>query len=477
MEYEDAYVYIDASRALLHDYQWGTDPLSIKSCIDGSVNDCHSEDTFNGHLIVFPLVLSAIHRLFGYSYWSVFIFNFCCNLAVLIVCFKIIQFLTGHDNKSFKLPLLLLATTPFGCVFNTSALAETFSSLLALWGIYYFLIAQKGGFTYKGHTIYTSVAFIAIAILVKRENLILITLPILSLLFESIINRRQVNAKLIRHLPYIITLLVIGFALNYLIGLGNIEGYEAADIGAPTFSLFNFRIIFPKFLLSFVDFPLWGMTGYLFITSSVLIIYKGKSDLRILLTIVWLYIFMYSAHYRSYYQVHSGTVSIFETLRYSSNILPLICLLTVPIANLPIQFYKKTVVFTASIILYLGTILYANYTLRKTLSDREYEERIYPVDKTLQSIGKEDVIITDMPCLFHILENENQCTVSTYSISKNMIENYLKDGRKIYILGRIENGINTIRFKQTFSILKDFRIEDSIRISGDYELSKITSSL
>lgn len=480
LEYEDAFIYVDVSRYLLHHYDWSIDPFQTKSCIDGSLSNCNSFGTFGGHYMILPMIVFVFNKVFGYSYNNIFIVNITASIVLLIFYFKILKlFFTNNFNLIFAGSLFV--TTPLLNIFNTSALAETLSSTFIIIALYYFFKSSNEEFILKGISFWISILFICISFFLKRENFVLLFVPILcGILLKT--DKNLTKVKILRLFTFFIIILSIALIYNKIAGVNQMEMRESKDIGTSTFSFDNFKLIFPEFLGSFLNISYFGISGILFLAFSIYTLFtrnRPRYEFRLILLFSWIYIFLYSYHYRSYYQVHFGKIDTFETLRYSSNYFPMACIC---FASNKIDYTvftrflgKRALISIFSV--YIIFILIINYRTRTDLNKIEFNNRILPVTETLKLSTENDVILTDIPCVFHVFVNDERTIIDAYSSSAERINNLLKNTKNcnVYFLKRINNEQNTERHPAYFNEIVNLHVTKIKNISPQYELLKFSN--
>ena len=474
LEYEDSYIYSDAARSINYNYDWSYKPLQVNSCIDGSLTACNATTTYSGHLIALPFIISLINKIAGYSIYNIFIFNFIISFLVIFVVDQIIKLIYPQQHWRSFLPLLFLVTTPFINLFNTSGLAETFSSFSLLLFVLFFFKTVTRKFFIQSSSFWCSLFFLAASILIKRENIVLIAITPLTAIF--LFFRKELKQYGIRNiLVYFLLSAVIIVAIGFLIDFRDIENQEGTAIASLTFAFSNTLMIFPVFLASYVNAEFWGLTGIALIISVFFLFKAPNLKLLITFSLFLLYVLLYSTHYRSYYQVKFGEVNVFDTLRYSSNYFPLVCIclssINLKISNSYVKYFSVLMVVG-----YLFFTFIYSYQLRVNFSDEENLTRIEPAKKVLALINKNDIIITDIPLIFHLFGNDNQIIVDAYSTSAKRIQYYLsnKSISNVYILNNIDNQMNKERYPDYFKLLKFFKSIRIKTISNRYELLKIS---
>jgi hypothetical protein len=260
----------------------------------------------------------------------------------------------------------------------------------------------------------------------------------------------------------------LGLFFSWLIGLFNIEANESGDIGKRTFALSYFMINFKALVIAIISLDYWGITGVLLL-FCLLFHYKNKNRNEFgtyCILLFSLYIAIYSTHYRSYYQVLYNNYDAFETLRYSNNYFPIVVLFIA--SNI---FFLKNI---NRLLLYPLVLLFVANSInsRIYLNTQEYKSRIEPIFETLKIAQNYDIIITDIPIIFHCFVSERQIILDTYRVDESMIRNIKLNnlGRKIYFLApRDQQQFKDLRFKFNFE-LDNYSKINSFREYDLYEI-------
>ena len=223
LEYEDAFIFTDVGRAL--SIRNGLNSLSYQTetCAVGSLNECQFSMTYGGHFIPFPLLVSFVDRIFGYSPHNIFWINSILSLLALFVALKIVDLLSAGNKKAVLIGGAILISTPFYCIFNTSGLSETFSSVFVLLAVYFYL-RTKNDNTWRNFNFLFSIIFLSCTFLIKRENLVLLSIPFVDLLLNLIKGK---GGSIIK--PLIIALATSLIAFLLYKGLFNVFSIEHVE--------------------------------------------------------------------------------------------------------------------------------------------------------------------------------------------------------------------------------------------------------
>ena len=456
LEYEDSFIYTDTGRYLGFDYDYKSMPFKCQSCLDGSYVNCYQYGSFGGHFLSIPFILASINSIFGYHHFNIFILNFVFSLFIVGFVIFFWDRFKLKDTFSLNLFLLLLVVTPFISIFNTSGLAETVSSFFVLGFVFLIYKTNESDFNYKSSVFWLVIIFLFLAVATKRENFILLIL-LYSIPFIRYFFKQKPLTKSYIFLVLISSLTL--FIFSIYIGLFDIENNEGGDIGSKTFSLDFLIINLKQFLIAITNISYWGLTGFAFVFSIAFAIYYNKINklglMCLLLSVS--YIILYSSHYRSYYQVVYNLSHPFETLRYSVNYLPLIALfistlkLKFDISSLQNVIYKR--ILKVSFILTTFVLILNVVKTRIEFSQDEKISRIQPVKDILSISSVNDIIITDIPIVFHCYADEKQKIVDVFSLSEKRFQELinLTNNTIIYFLKPRDMAINTDRYGIKFN--------------------------
>lgn len=439
LEYEDAFIYNDTGRFLNYSYDFQSMPFKCQSCTDGSYLDCVEYGSYGGHFLTIPIILSLVNSIFGYHLTNIFFLNLTFSVLALILVFIFYKRYNMRDIFSLSSFIILLSITPFLTIFNTSGLAETISSFFVIGFIFSIYFSSENHFKIPSAHFWLSILFLFLAIATKRENLTLLVFMLIIPFIRYIYNQKPLTKSFYLSIG-LSTLLSLSFA--YLVNLFGIENNESGDIGSKTFSIEYLIVNLKQLFFAIINIRYWGITGFLFFGVIILVAYKRHLQKFGLMTLVLslLYMIVYSTHYRSYYQVVYNLTHPFETLRYSTNYLPLILLF---IATVPSQFsenkplsrfeFKLGKVILVSILI---TLIINSFQTRVNFSKDEYLSRIQPVTELLKLSDYNDIIISDIPIIFRCYANENQRIVDLFSLTNKRLSELISTNpnSSIYIL-------------------------------------------
>ena len=367
LEYEDAYSFSAFARQINHKIY----PSSFRiDCISiGSLNNPQEVVTYGGHFISYSTFISIFTQLFGFSPQIVS----CINSLISFIILLILSSITSSKYKYWWILIpVIYCIAPIINVFNNAFLAESYSSLLCLsflWAYNFYHEDKSSRFR-----IFCLIAFF-MAILCKRENFILLIVPILYNLKSF--NKRNLKTLFIETITYVVCSVVF---ILFIHNIFMTEIEEANDISNSTFSFDYFKALAPIFIKSLITLNYFSVSFFVWLFFIGFIFLKKRTYTKPQIVYIGLFIcyfLLYTFHYRGYYfTLGKESVSEFETFRYLNNFYFLI-----PVFFATIDFshfLKKAYLKLCMIGLVFITILSFTNTisLRKHLSEVEYESRI-----------------------------------------------------------------------------------------------------
>lgn len=197
LEYEDAYVFSFCTRQFL--YNIFPTSFLIDTIIVGSLSEPILTATYGGHFIMYSTFLSLFTNIFGWSPTILSIAN--TSIAFFIL---LILSIVPKNQENWFIPPVIYCCAPVINVFTTCFLSEIFSSFICLIFIYTYFRRKS----IHNHTL-CLISFL-VAIMCKRENLALLTLPTIEIIYLALFKYRYDMKKCIGEiLKYIIVLLIV----------------------------------------------------------------------------------------------------------------------------------------------------------------------------------------------------------------------------------------------------------------------------
>ncbi len=268
-----------------------------------------------------------------------------------------------------------------------------------------------------------ALAFTAVlAVAVKRENVLLVPVITLtgSMFNPDTTNRAQRKRWLVNLAALTSGGICIVFALVQL-RIVTVARREMAEYAVFPFNVAVLRTMLPLFLKSYASVS-WHLGGGIFVLLGLIASMRAKRRGVYAVGALFAYLLLYASHVRSYYQLQSGDVAQFETLRYSMNIAGLWSIL----AGLGFAFSADTLAKwrfgarlrrrPARVILWLfvGTYIVSSWVLtnrwKEDMVSTELAVRIEPAEAALEQVddlgAKNTFVITLEPLLVQMFCRE-----------------------------------------------------------------------
>lgn len=431
LEYEDSYVFSFCAK------QFNQGIYSSKFLIDaisvGSLETPFETCTYGGHFITYSVYLSVFTKLFGWSFSVI-------SVANSILTFYILLILSSFKKESiwnWLVGPIIYCMAPIINVFSNTFLAETFSSLVCLTFILSFWYFRESKSPVRHVLVYIS---FFLAIITKRENIVLLTIPgihALDLFIRSLRERIAIQKKdllnafklsLLDILPFIcLTIIYLVFVHNIF----STETTEAIDIESSTFSIRYFVKLFPCFIKALFTFSYFSISFWLFIILSITQLLRKLYCEKIVSIIVLfvLYLGLYTFHYRGYFFVMYDELSSFESFRYLNNFYYLI-----PLCFCHVNLQKRSLI--PILVFFLCVALWQTKTERKYYSMIENEERFErarTVEQYINSINDKAVLVTEKILIYQNIVNKdfNLCDIGSLSTLPDFVNSM--DIKRIFI--------------------------------------------
>lgn len=386
LEYEDSYAYAFLARQFANGIY--TQSFLSEGIGIGSIDTPVLMQTYGGHFITYSVLLSIPIRLFGFSFTVI---SLTTSLLQFISLLILSLFQRSDDSFNWMIAPIIYCISPIINVFGNTYLCEPFSGLLVLSFIYlYYKQIGKANVS-----ISVMVAFF-IAIMAKRENIVLLVIPLIHYGYIVIKDKVLFKKEIIIYL--VLFLLIILMYLFFFQNIFAIESTEAQDIKTSTFSFLYFCRLAPAFIKSLFNPCYFGVTTIILLFVIIRsCYYKSFSINEFALIAVWLLFFlMYTFHYRGYFFIQGESVSEFDSFRYLNNFY---CLTPIIISLLLKELSNKKYVYYILVVLLLLSI-YPTITLRNNFCEEEWHSRFEAPQKAFDIIKNEStssvIISTDV---------------------------------------------------------------------------------
>jgi hypothetical protein len=156
------------------------------------------------------------------------------------------------------------------------------------------------------------------AIAVKRENVLLVPVAVLIGLIFNLERGPHGRARVVKLLGLVSATVCVWFAAVEL-RLVTVVRKETVEYATFPFSVAVLRTMLPLFLRSYVSLS-WYLGGSILVAAGLIAAVRTRRGGIYAMFVFIAYLLLYSSHVRSYYQLESGSVNQFDTLRYSMNL-------------------------------------------------------------------------------------------------------------------------------------------------------------
>ena len=428
-EYEDSFISAHVSS------QKTIAPFMVKyrtqGCESRVNGKCISVSSYTGHYITYSAYLYAIAKIFNIE--SPHLIYKLGNALLFGLCFLLVFILYENSFLNIILMLSLISCLPAVYVLN-SGLIENLSFSLGL----ILIISLHQHFT-KGNKwwLWLSFVLLLILVIVKRENLIYVSVLLLyspKFLFKN-------TGFWMFTFCLIIT--------QYFINPFYTEGLEASYLGRNTFSLDYFIFQFPTYLKSF-----FRLDGFIILLVFVLLSKKPTKKSLILISIWFAFILFYSFHYRGQYAIKAGEISHFESFRYMFNTIPLMIGFFI-FGNKRKQTFQY--IISTTILVFSSYLIINNIEMLKEFGREEFSE-YHNINLKIDSLPKNDkkIAIHDNFVLISMLNSKSD-SIDIFTARENHLE---------YVKGYTNILINRFDIIDIEKFNEDFKFEKIDKLSS-----------
>ncbi len=444
-EYEDAFVFQADSKSLAEHIS-EADPFRIQIAEYNFEKKENQLRSYTGHFTSFSALVWVGNKAFGYSRFRTIELNLLFS-GLLFLMLYLTVYLASNDRYGALISILILATSPVINLFQTSGLAETYSSLMIAIFMYFAIRFWKSEKLCHLDTIFL-IASLLLVLLIKRENMVLLSvLPF-------------IGYRLVKHRGYW-WISVLGVALSlYFVFVKpfSTEFLEASSIQASTFSFSYLLVQLPTYVAAFFKPQLYGVAFWI-LSLLVIFLIRNRSlpkpESLAVLGVFLGYLAIYSLHYRSRYFVLSMEMTDFETFRYANNfffLIPLFIGMNLkPIVEVWCKKFELKYLTSILVIIFFVSV-YFSQAIRTDFQVEEFQTRILPLlaaNKLIRELSDSElrpVLVTDLPIVGKMLEaNEFSVFVQEFQTEHDYAQYIDKD--LLYFLVPKELAIK--RFNQT----------------------------
>ena len=428
-EYEDSFISAHvSSQESLTPFMVEYRTQGCESRVNGK---CISVSSYTGHYITYSAYLYTIAKIFNIE--SPYLIYKLGNILLFGLCFLLVFILYENSLMSITLMVALISCLPAVYVFN-SGLIENLSFSLGL----ILIISLHQHFT-KGNKwwLWLSFVLLLILVIVKRENLIYVSVLLLyspKFLFKN-------TGFWMFTFCLIIT--------QYFINPFYTEGLEASYLGRNTFSLDYFIFQFPTYLKSF-----FRLDGFIILLVFVLLSKKPTKKSLILISIWFAFILFYSFHYRGQYAIKAGEISHFESFRYMFNTIPLMIGFFI-FGNKRKQTFQY--IISTTILVFSSYLIINNIEMLKEFGREEFSE-YHNINLKIDSLPKNDkkIAIHDNFVLISMLNSKSD-SIDIFTARENHLE---------YVKGYTNILINRFDIIDIEKFNEDFKFEKIDKLSS-----------
>jgi uncharacterized membrane protein len=478
LEYEDSYIYSVAGRYLSAGDYLCNPPNSCyltTVCAVGNLNTCAKTETFSGHFIGYPFMIAAASRIFGYSPAVGSYVSLLASLLTVVFIFLVCEFIDPNSITGLA-GATVFSVTPVFAVLGVGTYAEPVSDTLVIVSLLlgmHLLEPDPEESSLGIFVNWIALTFSALfAVLVKRENLLLIPILVLAGLWIHVRNRRLgSNGKWSRYAMLLISsLLCIVFAITKLYFMRVVQS-ETAEFGVFPFSWTFLRTMFPLFMKSYLSLS-WYVGGGIFVLLGVVASIRSRKRGMFAAGLFAAFLLLYASHVRSYYQLKVGDVTQFDTLRYSMNLAGLWSIMAalgfsyfinvLADLRLPSMIAKHSkAILWFCVVAYVLTSWVLGDRLKEDMVAQEYAVRIEPAQSALEFISAREApntfVITLEPLIIQMLARDPVNVIDFDDVNAGLVNDLSRQYPNMRLLYIEEatylSDANRERYRQAFDFL------------------------
>lgn len=424
----------------------------------------YSQTVFN--YIGYPTTIRIFKSIIGNS----IIAGNIVSLIAYCFSFIIIYLLAIKVNISSMFPIIsvfVYTTIPNGIIYSSTTSADVLSSFFIILSIYIScLIVEDISSNRKfilGFFCYISV--VSFAILVKRENIILLT----TLVFQFFgLKLKDIKYKL--HIKIILILSIFLFIYIfsfYVLDISTAIKEETIDSNGEMISLHNLISLGPVYIKALFNIKYYFIWGA-FLVLFPLIFFKNIL-IRPVIYLFFTYLLVHSSHYRSYYYLLNYTINTNETIRYMIALLPLLSLISAACIFYILKIFhhaiskhiKNKSIYILTIIFIITSII--GVDRKNELIKEEQSIYIEPVKSIIEKFDNDienTWIFTLKPNIFQIYsEDINIVDIAIIDkIDRKKLENIIEKYKYYLFLSIPDREVNSIkRYNKQFETMASLR--------------------
>jgi hypothetical protein len=443
LEYEDSYIYPVAARYLASNTPHAeptASPYLTTVCALGNWNSCSNPETSSGHFIGYPFIIAVVAKVFGYAPTTASAISLAASLIVVVSVFLVGKLLDPVGISGFA-GALIFSVTPIFAVQGGSTYAEPVSNMLVVTNLllclYLFSPFIRGS---RSRLILTWLALTftsLLAIVVKRENVLIVPVVLLTGIVFGLDNERGDARK--TRLPRLAALVTIfictAFVLNQL-RLLTVIRREQAEYSMFPFSFEVWRTMMPAFLRGYLKLG-WYFGSVVLVAVALFTSIRSRTRGLYVVGLFVSYLLLYTSHVRSYYELHGGAVTIYDTIRYSMNLAGLWSIMaglgvsTMMSRAFRIEMGEDAKLWVRRIMgVCLACLVLCSWVVTDRLKEdmvaAEIASRLRPAESALQTIernGNPDTfVITLEPLLVQMLAHDPTNVIDFKDLTTGLLE-------------------------------------------------------
>lgn len=441
-EYEDAYEYIYAGD-LLARYPLASNSGLNPVCVLGSSNACQMFADLS-HPTGYSVLLSWLVRLFGFwSSWAQL-----CGLVFLGLS-SILTYSLGRNagiqQTAVAWGLAVSIVCPAFVLYAASGFSETASAfLIVLFFSRLRCFLQDENECVARDVLWNVVALasiVAVAILVRRDNLLLLAGAIVAII-ANVLDRRRDGRNY--RIPIVVFLTVVIGALAANLA-SNSRIYDLAIVqvpGAPAFAVRYAQKLVPTFLHYVTSPQIFGIIAPLVALSLVLpTLWRRLPETGLSLL---LYLGLSLSFANTYYFVYSGEIPTIHFERYLLQIWPLVALSIASTFDFLIDIVSRwsspptrrlKYLATFAVTLVCGFLLIQGCRRRIAGAKDEVQYRFQPLTSVLSSIPPTAWLVSAEPILVALVSGGERNVVAYGLLGSEITDATLEDlvrNREVY---------------------------------------------
>ena len=442
-EYEDSYIYPVAARYLASNTPHAeptTSPFLTTVCAVGNWNSCRNPERSSGHFIGYPFIIAVVAKVFGYTPTTASAISVAASLIAVVSIFLVGKVLDPVGISGVA-GALIFAITPIFAVQGGSTYAEPISNMLVVTSLL-LCLCLFGPFI-KGSRSALVVAWLALtftallAIVVKRENFLIVPVVLLTGIVFGLDNERGDAQK--TRLPRLAALATVfictAFVLNQL-RLLTVIRREQGEYSMFPFGIEVWRTMMPMFLRGYLTLG-WYFGSAVLVVVALFNSIRSRTRGLYVGALFVSYLLLYTSHVRSYYQLHGGAVTVFDTVRYSMNLAGLWSIMaglgisTIILGSFRIEMGERAKLWVHRIMWGgLASLVLCSWVVTDRLKEDmvavEITSRLRPAESALQTIEKngnpDTFVITLEPLLIQMLAHDPINVIDFKDLTAGLLE-------------------------------------------------------